>query len=200
MKGFLFGFVLASLLWGAAGLVYFSGVLDPPAEEEVAVAEIDAGIAVASEAQQKRGRRAKRRRRGKRRGGKKSWQAKNRGQQGEMETGDDLDDVDPRELDLGGDVREEQLSSAQIDSSMGRAMPGVRRCLLHLPPDSQAGGRVVFGIRIKSTGRTGAVRLSGPSPLVSGKVGKCLRRTVRAVSFPGFDGPDMVVSYPITFE
>ncbi len=205
MKGFLVGFLVASLLWGAALALYLTGALEPE-PSTVAVAPAGAadagpdGAVLAPTKRQRRRARWRRQRRARQRQRQRRAQRQGLDPMTQTESGDELNADDPREVDLGGAGGEERLSSAQIDAAMGRAMPGIRRCLLLSPPDQPTRGRVVFGMRISGEGRVTAVRLSGPRALVSGEVGSCLRRTARAVSFPSFDGPEMLANYPITFE
>lgn len=146
----------------------------------------------------RKGRRWKRRSKG--RGSRKALPSGTRGSGPIVESGDDLGEGSTREVDVSDEGNEERLSSQEIDAAFGPAMPGIRRCLLHLDPDQEGGGRVTFGLRISGSGRASAVRLHGPSALTTGGVGSCLRRAGSAIRFPAFDGPDMVVRYPITFE
>jgi len=194
---FIAGFAIATVLWGAAaGYAYYSGLLMP---EPAQVADAGANDA-AAEPEVREDRRRKRRRG--RRGRKGRGRARDRGKapQGDAVTGDDLDEDGPREVDLGTEGGEQQLSSAQIDAAFGSAMSRVRRCVLLAHEEADVRGRVVFGLRIRSSGQVGGVRLSGPAALTTGEAGGCMRRAARGVSFPSFDGPDMVVRYPVTFE
>jgi len=44
------------------------------------------------------------------------------------------------------------------------------------------------------------VNLQGPAAVTGGECGDCLRTAARNAQFPSFDGPDMVVHYPLTLE
>ncbi len=55
-------------------------------------------------------------------------------------------------------------------------------------------------MRIAGTGRVTRVNLQGPAAVTSGDAGDCLRNAARRIRFPSFDGPEMIVHYPITLE
>ena len=93
-----------------------------------------------------------------------------------------------------------QLSTLQIERPLDPAMPRVRRCLLLVPGDAPITGRWVLGIKIANGGQVTAVNLSGPAVVTTAEAGECLRAAVRGVSFPSFDGPEMIVHYPLTLE
>jgi hypothetical protein len=196
IKGFLLGFTVASLLWGGGVLLYRTGTLS---------SWLDGGVALAPESSTNDGNvdgglsrdDTKRRRRRRRRQGRHRSSEPPRGN---AVTGDDLNGDGPREVDLSQAGGEQQLSSAQIDGAFDQRMAGIRRCLLLVPAEHSAAGRVVFGLRITPEGTTEAVQLSGPAVLTTGAVGDCLHRTARAIVFPAFEGPPMVARYPITFE
>jgi hypothetical protein len=185
---FFTGFLFASLLWGGAAVVYFSGVFE--SQPEVAAAPPpDAGV----EAEEERPRRRKR-------GSRRSRRRTKVVPTGDAVTGDDLREDLPQEIDLGASGGDERLSSSQIDAAFGQAMGRVRRCVLLAPEEAEVRGRVTFGMRIRPNGQVSAVRLSGPAVLTTGEAGSCMRRAARAVRFPSFDGQEMVVRYPVTFE
>ena len=202
MKGFAVGFLLASVLWGGLASAYLTGALDGLLPEEEVAAPPDGGPVAEAVHEEVPAKRRKGRRWRRRRGKRGDWRpGKVRGSGPIVESGDDLGEGEARELDLGeGSGGEQRLSSAQIDAAFGPAMPGIRRCLLMLDPDQEGSGRVVFGLRVSGAGRVVAARLQGPSALTTGAVGQCLTRSARAIRFPTFDGPEMVVRYPITFE
>jgi hypothetical protein len=199
MKGFIGGFLTATLLWGAAAAAFALGLLDGLIGEPAPEAPPDAGVVAAAEPDAGPATTAKRRRRG-RRPRNQVLADGPRGSGPVIESGDDLGVEGPRELDLGGAGGEARLSPAQIESAFDRAMPGIRRCLLMLEPDQEGTGRVTFGLRVTGAGRVSAAQLVGPQALTSGDVGSCLRRVSRAMVFPAFDGPEMVLRYPVTFE
>jgi hypothetical protein len=203
-KGFIIGFFAATILWGGLILAAREGIFDDWLGKEGNEPLPDAGaVAEATEPGDvskgpRKGRRGSRRwgRRNRQKGGPSEV----RGSGPIVESGDDLGEGSSRSVDVGEQGDEQQLSSQEIDAAFGPAMPGIRRCLLLLPPNQEGSGRVTFGLRISGSGRASAVRLHGPSALTTGDVGNCLRRAGNAIRFPAFDGPDMVVRYPITFE
>lgn len=203
-KGFFIGFCLATVLWGGLVLAARQGFFDEWISADADEVGLDAGVDGEVEEPEevakgpRKGRRW--RGRGKGRGRRKALPSGTRGSGPIVESGDELGEGSSREVDVGDEGNEERLSSQEIDSAFGPAMPGIRRCLLHLDSDQEGGGRVTFGLRISGSGRASAVRLHGPSALTTGAVGSCLRRAGSAIRFPAFDGPDMVVRYPITFE
>ncbi len=204
MARFVAGFVVATVLWGGATVyVYFTGTLSFEVEE-TALAEVtatDGGPEEVTEerpTKRRRGRWRKRGRRGKRAGGPSP--SGEPVPTGDAVTGDDFGDEGPRELDLGATGGEQQLSSAQIDAAVGSVMGRIRRCPLLAHEEADIRGRVVFRLQIRSSGQVGAVQLSGPAALTTGEAGGCLRGAARRISFPSFDGPDMRVSYPVTFD
>ncbi len=190
MSRFLAGFLTASVLWGVGAWVYLSGVLAPEEPEPVAAAAPpDAGVEQAEEEQPARRRRRRRRAAGG--GGAVPT--------GTAATGDDLGADDPRTLDMaeGG---EEQLPSSEIERGMDGAFGRVRRCLVLAAGDAPVSGRLTFGLRIEPTGRVSRVNLRGPAAVTTGEAGDCLRSAARGVQFRSFDGPPMVVHYPITLD
>jgi hypothetical protein len=113
---------------------------------------------------------------------------------------DDLD-LPPQEIDVehGG---ERQLSNTVIESTMGKSFGSIRRCIMLAQSDRETPvrGRMKIGMRIRSTGEVGAVKVSPPGPLASSELGPCVRNVVGRIRFPRFDGRDMVVTYPVTLE
>jgi hypothetical protein len=114
--------------------------------------------------------------------------------------GDDLRESEARVVDGTRGGGEEQLGGAEIDRAFDAAMGRVRRCLLLVPEDASASGRLVFGLRIAGSGRVTAVNLSGPAAVAGGEAGECLRGVARGLSFRRFDGPEMLVRYPIELD
>lgn len=196
MQRFGLGFLVASLLWGGAGGVLHFGLgWGPPLPaEEPAVA-----VAAAEEAPAEEPAPSVRRRRSRSRSG-----AVERDGEvvpaGEATIGDDLREGEMRTIDGDGTGGEEQLAGAEIEGAFDGAMGRVRRCFLLAPGDEPVTGTLTFGLRIAGTGRVTAVNLSGPRALTSGEPGDCLRDAARGIAFPSFDGPEMVVRYPITLE
>ena len=119
---------------------------------------------------------------------------------GTATSGDDLGENDPRELNAGAEGGEQQLTGAQIDSTIDGSFGRIRRCLVLVPEDAPSRGRVTFGLRIAGSGRVTRVNLRGPAGVTRSEAGDCLRQAARALRFPSFDGPEMIVHYPITLE
>lgn len=118
---------------------------------------------------------------------------------GNATTGDELGNTD-RNLDLGSSGGEEQLSSSEVEHGMDGVFGRIRRCLVLAAGDEPVSGRLTFGLRIEPSGAVSAVRLSGPAVVTTGEAGTCLRTAARGAVFSGFDGPPMVVNYPITLD
>jgi hypothetical protein len=210
---FLAGFALASLVWGGLGayLVVEQGY-GPPAEEpeEDAVEIASADDAPADEGATTKARRPRRRRSGTGAatsasddgsgGGGGGSGSSIAGPFGDAVTGDDLGEGQMRIIDGAGSGGEEQLTGAEIDHAFDGAMPRIRRCFILAATDRDLTGTLVFGLRIAGSGHPTAVNLSGPAVLTTGDAGDCLRTAARAIAFPTFDGPEMVVRYPITLE
>ena len=191
--GFLAGFLVASVLWGGAGAVYFGGFL---ADEPLVVEGPEAPAEVEAPAEEDPPPRQRRRRR--RRGARRA--AGRPVPQGFATTGDDLGENDPRYIDGAGAGGEQQLRSSQIEQVIDGQFGAIRRCLILVPGDAPATGTLTFGLRITGTGRVDRVNLAGPAAVTRGEPGDCLRGVGRRLSFPSFDGPDMIVRYPITLE
>jgi len=191
---FFAGFVVASILWGGGVWAWTEGLIgqsEVVVEPEV-VAEAPEEAVEEEEAPTKR---ARRRRRG--RGG--------RGMDpslptGTATTGDSLGENDPRELAAGENGGEQQLTQGQIESAMDGGFGAIRRCLVLVPGDAPVTGRLTFGLRIAGSGQVQRVNLRGPAVVTQGEPGSCLRTAARRIRFPSFDGPEMIVHYPITLE
>lgn len=195
MSRFWAGFAVASLLWAGAGAgLYFGLGFGPPEPEAVLVAaDLPKDTVDEPEEDEPATRRRRRRRRGRpsRRGATPS---------GNATSGDDLGADEMRTLDMNGAGGEQQLSGAQIERGFDSVMGGIRRCLVLMPGDADVRGTVRFGLRIQSDGSVERVNLSGPRAATTGEAGACLRRTARGIRFDSFDGPPMVVHYPLTLE
>lgn len=194
MARFLAGFGFASLLWGVGGWAYFFGPLMPEPEVVAEAAPVVEEI-VEEEAPTKR----RRRRRG-RRGSKRRGESQADVPQGNATTGDNLGENDARSIDVAGGGGEEQLTSHQIETVFDGAFGRIRRCFILAAGDEMVTGRVTFGLRIGGNGRVNRMNLSGPAAVTRGDSGDCLRQSARRLAFPTFDGPDMIVRYPITLE
>jgi len=199
MKRFLLGVLVASLAWGGLFLAQAAGVIDLLGARGDETGVADAGpaepAAIAEAASDEPGARKKKRRPGKRRRpGGAAYAA------GEGASGDDVGEVASRELAIGETGGEQQLSAAQIDRGIDTVWNGIQRCLVLVPADLPATGKVVLGMHIAPSGAVNRVGLTGPNPLVQGECGACIRRSVQSIRFPSFDGPEMVARYPIVFE
>lgn len=118
----------------------------------------------------------------------------------ERTEGDDLS-TGPREVSADGVGGEEQLTASQLDNTFDRAFPAVQRCLILIPTDApRVQGTLRVGTRIAPNGSVSGVNLQGPSYVTRSEAGTCIRRAVRGLSFPSFDGPPMVAHFPITLE
>jgi hypothetical protein len=202
---FLFGFLSASVLWGALSFLYLRGSLDFLLPDEEPVPE----PAVAAAEPENQGPPTKGKRRGVRRP-RLSRRAEpsnvalapragaaGRGN-GESTIGDDLGWDKARNLDMN--AGEGQLAGSQIDAGFDSMMGRIRRCLILVPSDGEVTGKLVFGMRVGSDGKPRAVNLSGPSVVTAGESGACLKEAAQGIRFASFDGPDMLFKYPITLQ
>jgi hypothetical protein len=198
---FLAGFALASLVWGGLGayLVIEQGYGPAPDDGTASVTLVEDESAVADETETERTRRPRRPRRSGSAGGATTGGGV-RSPSGDAVTGDDLGEDEMRTIDGAGTGGEEQLTGAEIDHTFDGVMPRVRRCFILAASDREITGTLTFGLRIGGDGHVAAANLSGPAVLTTGECGDCLRTTARSMQFPTFDGPEMVVRYPITLE
>jgi len=194
---FFAGFAVASILWGGGLWAWTEGLIG---QSEIAVepeelAEAPEEAIEEEEPPTKRGRRRRGRRgRGGRGGGEANLPT------GTATTGDSLGENDPRELAAGESGGEQQLTQSQIESAMDGGFGAIRRCLVLVPADAPVTGRLTFGLRIAGSGQVQRVNLRGPAVVTQGESGGCLRTAARRIRFPSFDGPEMIVHYPITLE
>jgi hypothetical protein len=202
MKKFVAGFVVGSAVWLAVLYAQSTGRLDLFGSDEATGPEIvmlpETEVLSTEGKPKRRGKRRKAKRR--RTGGNRQAAADPGYDTGEGFMGDDLGSPGTREVAMGGAGREEQLSSAQIDRGIDRVFRGIERCLVLVPSNAPATGKLVLGMHIASSGRVTKVNLKGPNVLIKGEAGACFRRTVKTIRFDGFDGPDMIVHYPIIFD
>ncbi len=203
MKGFFFGFFTASLLGVAALYAQSNGLISffpqrGDAREALSTDESTDGEVAADEIKKPKRRRRPGRRRGKARSQRQGAPGANY-DTSQVTVGDDLDGRSPRELSMGAGA-EEQLGAAEIERGIDRVFRGIQRCLILVPSDAPATGRVTLGMHIAPTGKVTKVNLKGPATIARGEPGACIRKTVRSIRYPSFDGPDMVVHYPIEFE
>jgi hypothetical protein len=190
---FLAGFAVASVLWGAFLFSYKQGWIDisleppaPPADEtNLADSPQDDSPDKPNHARKKRAPAAK----------------KNRpAASGDSTVGDDLRENDPRNVNMGSNGGEEQLRGTEIEQAFDGAFGQIRRCLILAASDEPAHGKLIFGLRISGDGKVNAVNLSGPSSVAQGDSGACLRKAAQSMHFRSFNGPEMVVHYPLTLE
>lgn len=190
---FFLGFLVATMLYGAAGYVLSTKgllTLGVPPEEPEAVAtggELDEPEADPKKPRKKRVARPRPERLG----------ASNL-PTGSATTGDDLDWSGERQVDMAGG--EEQLSGREIEAGFDSAMAKIRRCLVLVPAEGEVTGKLTFGMRVGSDGAPRAVNLSGPAVVTTGESGDCLRKAAQAIRFAKFSGPDMLFKYPITLQ
>jgi hypothetical protein len=187
---FLAGFLTGCLVWGGFLYAYKQGLvnldLEPEVEEEVVEAEAELDEPKQSAGPKKRkGRRA--------RGGKRRYQ-------GESQIGDDLGDPSMRNLHAATAGGEEQLLGSEIERGFDGAMSSIRRCLILAASDEPVTGKLIFGVRISGAGRVERVQLKGPSAITQSEAGGCLTQAARSIKFRSFDGPDMLVNYPLTLQ
>jgi len=187
---FLAGFLSASLLWGGFLYAYTEGLLnidlEPERPEEAEVADQEPEEDAAQGQKSKR----KKRRKG----------AKGKRYSGESLVGDDLGGPDTRDLDMEGGGGEAQLLGHEIEQGFDEAFPKLRRCLILAADDEPVTGKLVFGLRISGDGRVSRVNLKGPSAVTKTEAGACMRQAAKGIRFRSFDGPDMLVNYPLTLE
>jgi len=189
---FLFGFGVASMLWGAAfGMLYAKGWLTF-GDTSVKAAETPVAAGDEAEGQERRRKRTRRPK------GARVAEEGHALPTGEATTGDDLDWDGTRRVDMA--AGEAQLSGAQIEAGFDGAMARIRRCLLLVPSDGEIAGTLTFGVRVGSDGTPRAVNLTGPAVVTSGESGICLRKAAEGIRFPAFDGPDMLFRFPITLH
>jgi hypothetical protein len=200
---FLFGFVLATAMWGGLFSLYLRGALDflfP--EDEVPAQQAEVTPDEASGPPTK----------GKKRGLKRtrlarqkpvarqlsSSQSRGKGGGGSNTIGDDLGWDKARDIDMN--AGEGQLLGSQIESGFDSVMGRIRRCLVLVDTDGEVTGKLLFGMRVGSDGRPKAVNLTGPSVVTGGESGACLKETAQGIRFATFNGPDMLFKYPITLQ
>jgi hypothetical protein len=194
---FFSGFALASLLWGGFLVAYKQGLIDISLEPDAPQPEATAvGTDDGPDTADKPGRPRR----------KRSLAPKPRrtatGQVEDRDTmaGDDLGENDTRNVDLHAAGGEEQLRGTEIEKGFDGAFPQIRRCLVLAASDEPAHGKLSFGLRISGQGKVTAVNLSGPSSVAQGESGSCLRKAASSMQFRSFNGPDMVVHYPVTLD
>ena len=195
MSRFLSGFALASLLWGGFLFAYKQGLIDISLEPEAPPEEASAVVSDEPETPDKARARKKRSL-----APKRNRPGANQAEDRDTLVGDDLGADDPRNVNMQGAGGEAQLRGSEIEKGFDAAFPQIRRCLILAASDEPAHGKLTFGLRISGAGKVSAVNLSGPASVAQGESGACLRKAASAMQFRSFNGPDMVVHYPVTLD
>lgn len=194
MARFLAGFAVASVLWGAFLFSYKQGWIDisleppAPAADETNMADTpqDDSPDKPSRARKKRP--------------SPSAPKKRSVASGDSTVGDDLREGEARNVNMGSSGGEEQLRGTEIEQGFDGVFGQIKRCLILAAGDEPAHGKLIFGLRISGDGKVNAVNLSGPSSVAQGDSGACLRKAAQGMHFRSFNGPDMVVHYPLNLE
>jgi hypothetical protein len=190
---FLLGFISASLLWTAAAYAVINGYVDLNLDPIKIKSDTDKA-AESSDGKKSslRGRRSNKRRLSSTRSNRRSYRS--------VLTGDALGEDEIRGVDMVGNSGEQQLTDNEIEQGIDGVFNQIKRCLFLAADDEPVKGRVVLGMRIEGTGRVTRLNLRGPIPVVRGEAGSCLRKTVKEIQYRSFNGPAMVVHYPITLD
>lgn len=196
MPRFVAGFVVASLLWIGLLVAVKQGFvnldLSPPDDE------VEPEVVAATDAPEDDARDPKKKRRVKRKAS--GDRGDSRRYEGESSVGDDLGGPDTRNLDVANAGGEEQLQGSEIERGFDGAMSSIRRCLILAASDEPVTGKLIFGVRIAGSGRVEKVNLKGPSAITQSEAGSCLTAAARGIQFRSFNGPAMLVNYPLTLE
>jgi hypothetical protein len=178
-------------VWGGLLFAHSRGLVDlgisPPEEEEVAAAEVAPDDPAEPNA-----------RKGKKRGARGGRDKKR--YTGDSTTGDDLGDPEARNLEAANAGGEDQLLGTEIERGFDGVFPQIRRCLMLAAGEDEISGKLVFGLRIEGAAGVTRVNLAGPSAITQGEAGDCLRKAARSIAFRRFNGPDMLVHYPVTLQ
>lgn len=187
MGRFLAGFLLATVIWGGLFYGYATGVIQLNlGEPEPEVVDEQAPPADDGDAPRKK---------------KRKWKRKKKGpRSGNALIGDRLGGPDTRNLNAAEGGGEEQLLGSEIEAGFDSVFPKVRRCLVLAADDAPVSGKLVFGLRISGAGKVTKVNLRGPSGITQSEAGGCLRNAARSIKFRNFNGPDMLVHFPLTLE
>lgn len=195
MLRFLAGFAAASVLWGAFLFSIKLGWIDISLEPEAPPGD-ETNLADAP--QDEPGDKASRQKRKRNAPVKRARPAA--GPSGDTLVGDDLRENEARNLNVGTGGGEEQLRGSEIEKAFDGVFGQVKRCLILAAGDEPAHGKLIFGLRITGEGKVSAVNLSGPASVAQGDAGACLRKAASGMHFRTFNGPDMVVHYPLNLE
>ena len=191
MTRFIGGFVSASVLWAAFTYAHLTGIIDINLAPEAQPAEDTfASTAATPEPDERAGNKRSHRTRG----------ARPRRFAGEALSGDDLGGPETRRLDVGTQAGEQQLRSEEVEHQFDAVLPQIRRCLMLAASDEPVTGKVVFGLRIVGNAGVTKVNLRGPGAITQTEAGDCMRKAAHGMRFRSFDGPDMLVQFPMTLE
>jgi hypothetical protein len=198
MKQFLIGFIVASFFWifilfasGEGWVKIFGGQQSqPPVLTRADTDTTDINTKPAK---------IQKRRRGSSKKNKNNFNPGPGYDKGSGISGDNLK-AGSREVAAGAAGAEEQLSGRQIDAGIDRVFNGIQRCLMLMPPDAPSRGKIIIGMYITSAGNVTKVNLKGPNSMVKKECGACIRRMVKTIKYPSFNGPDMTVHYPVIFD
>ena len=193
MLKFVAGFVLACALSGAFLFSYKQGWIDISLEPE-APQDAASGPAVSDDGDEpdKPGRPRRKR--------PAAAKRTHTGPSGNALVGDDLRENEARGVNMATGGGEEQLRGTEIEQGFDGVFPQIRRCLMLAASDEPAHGKLLFGLRVSGDGKVAGVNLSGPASVAQGEAGACLRKAASAMHFRSFNGPDMVVHYPLNLE
>jgi hypothetical protein len=183
------------VLWCGLIFAYSRGLIDINLEPNAEAVPADAGVEeVAANDKEP----TKRKRRGGRRTG--AGASKERRLTGNSTTGDDLGGPETRDLNAAQGGGEEQLLGSEIEKGFDSVFPQVKRCLMLAAGDEPVTGKIIFGLRIAGQGGVTRVNLQGPSAITQGEAGDCLRKAAQSIHYRSFNGPDMLVHYPLTLQ
>lgn len=208
--------MLASLVWGTllyaqvTGQVNLEQTFGPDTPEPDTAEASATDDVVEDEAATNARARAQRRRRRRRLARRKAAAEEAAAEQASQEDqaaptadatlGDPLEGLGLREVHAGQAGGEEQLQAREIEAGFDGIFPEITRCLMLAASDQPVRGRLTFGLRIAGSGNVEQVNLKGPAAITRGPAGKCLHTKAKALRFRAFDGPDMVVHYPVHLE
>ena len=92
------------------------------------------------------------------------------------------------------------MLGSEIQRGFDSAFPQVKRCLMLAAGDEPVSGKIMFGLRITGQGGVSRVNLEGPAAITRSEAGDCLRKAAKGIRFRSFNGPDMLVHYPVTLQ
>jgi len=194
VQRFLAGFVAASLLWGGFLLAYSRGLINVDLEpagreapESVQPDDAPSSDPATGSTKKRTSRRGKASRKGTR-------------YVGDSTSGDDLGGPEAHDLEAANAGGEEQLTGHEIEQGFDGVFPQVKRCLILAAGDEPVSGKITFGLRISGHGGVTKVNLQGPSGITQSEAGDCLRKAAQGIRFRSFNGPDMLVHFPLTLH